>query len=113
MTNSFSQDVIYAVCNGQIKTSKHLCLGMTLKSITNSKKVVNIINKYGHCAGYTTIEELETEATFTSTNQAQVCPEDIVKRPGLCTGVAYNNFDRFVNTSIGKDTLHDTVGIIF
>lgn len=113
LANSFSQDVIYAVSNGQIKTSKHLCLGMTLKSITNSKKVINIINKYGHCAGYTTIEELETEATFTSSNEAQVCPEDIVRRRGLSTGVAYNNFDRFVDTSTGKHTLHDTVGIIF
>lgn len=59
--------------NKNIKTPL-LCYD--LKSITNSKKVVNIINKYEHCAGYATIEELETEATFTSTNQAQVCPKD-------------------------------------
>jgi len=29
------------------------------------------------------------------------------------TGVAFDNFDRFVETSSGKDTLHDTVGIIY
>lgn len=31
----------------------------------------------------------------------------------VCTGLALNNFDRFVDTPSGKDTLHDTIGIIF
>lgn len=58
---------------------------------------------------------METEATYTSTSESQVCPEDIKKRRGLGTGLAYNNFDRFVDTNSGEDTLHlhDTVGIIF
>ncbi|CAB3999456.1 Hypothetical predicted protein, partial [Paramuricea clavata] len=29
------------------------------------------------------------------------------------TGVAFDNFDRFVETLSGKDTLHDTVGIAY
>lgn len=35
------------------------------------------------------------------------------RRPDLNTGVVFDNFDRFVETHNGKDTLHDTVGIIF
>lgn len=31
----------------------------------------------------------------------------------MCTGIAFDNFDRFVDTLTGKDTLHDTVGIIY
>ena len=31
----------------------------------------------------------------------------------MCTGLAFNNFDRFVDTLTGKDTVHDTVGIIY
>ncbi|GFW80338.1 uncharacterized protein TNCV_2944711 [Trichonephila clavipes] len=54
---SYSQDVIFAVHNGHVKTSKHIML--------------------------------------------------------VFTGVAYDNFDRFVETTNGKDTLHDTVGIIY
>lgn len=42
-----------------------------------------------------------------------VCPEDIRKALGLCTGVAFDNFDRFVDTSNGWDTLNDTVRIIY
>ncbi|CAH0731407.1 unnamed protein product, partial [Brenthis ino] len=86
---------------------------MALKGLTNSKKIINIINKYGHSCSYTVLEELETEATFGSAQQNFVCPEGIIRSKNLCTGVAYDNFDRFVDTSSGKDTLHDTVGIIF
>ncbi|KAG5894728.1 hypothetical protein JTB14_006147 [Gonioctena quinquepunctata] len=31
----------------------------------------------------------------------------------LCTGVAFDNFDRYVDTLDGKETLYDTVGIIY
>ena len=30
-----------------------------------------------------------------------------------CTGLAFDNYDRFVETLTGKDTLHDTVGIAY
>lgn len=36
LVKSFSEDAIYAVSNGKIKTSKHLTLEMSLKSLTNS-----------------------------------------------------------------------------
>ncbi|KAL4702648.1 hypothetical protein ACJJTC_016455 [Scirpophaga incertulas] len=62
---------------------------------------------------YHTVEELETEATFASSSRFLSCPEGIITADGLCTGVAYDNFDRFVDTASGKNTLHDTVGIIY
>ena len=33
--------------------------------------------------------------------------------PKCGTGVAWDNFDRFVETVSGKDTVHDTVGIAY
>ncbi|KAK0166606.1 hypothetical protein PV327_004099 [Microctonus hyperodae] len=42
---------------------------------------------------YHTIEELETEATFSSSSRSLSCPEGIITAGGLCTGVAYDNFD--------------------
>ncbi|XP_028982536.1 uncharacterized protein LOC114841645, partial [Diachasma alloeum] len=106
-------DVIYAVSNGQVKPSKHMSLGITLKSLTNSRKIISIVNKYGHCCSYNVLEGLETELTYAATETAQVCPPGVSLVPHLSTGVAYDNFDRFVETPNGKDTLHDTVGIIF
>ncbi|CAH0562871.1 unnamed protein product [Brassicogethes aeneus] len=108
---SIGKDLIYAASGHKIKTSKHITLGLTVKSLCNSKKVVNILSKYGHCCSYTTLEELETELTFSTVNSGYVCPEDILRRPDLNTGVAFDNLDRFVETMNGKDTLDDTVGL--
>ena len=33
--------------------------------------------------------------------------------PEFNTGIAWDKFDRFVETKSGKDTLHDTVGIAY
>ncbi|XP_011874807.1 PREDICTED: uncharacterized protein LOC105565870 [Vollenhovia emeryi] len=111
---SLSEDLIYAVKNGKIKTRKHITLGMTLKSLTSSRKIIDITNRYGHCCSYNVIEELgETEVTFSSINRGTICPEGISLSPDLFTGVAFDNFDRYVDTTSGKDTLHDTVGIIY
>lgn len=85
---------------------------MSLKSLTSSRKIIDIINRYGHCS-YNVIEELETEATFSSSNRSNICPEGIVTSANLFTGVAFDNFDRYVETTSNKNTLHDTVGIIY
>lgn len=73
--NSLSADVIYNATKGKIKTSKHITLAMTLKSLTSSRKIIEIINRYGHCCSYQVVEELETEATFASSNHSEVCPD--------------------------------------
>ncbi|CAH2089017.1 unnamed protein product [Euphydryas editha] len=82
---------------------------MALKSLTSSHNIIDIIHRYGHCISYPGIEELETETTYYAMRKSTVCPEVIKINPNLCTGVAYDNFDRFVETKYGKDTLHDTV----
>uniref|UniRef100_A0A6P7FRI3 Uncharacterized protein LOC114331907 n=1 Tax=Diabrotica virgifera virgifera TaxID=50390 RepID=A0A6P7FRI3_DIAVI len=110
---SIACDIIYAASDGKIKTSKHITLGMTLKSITSSRKVVDICNRYGHCCSYHTIEELETEATFYANDKSVICPLNTVLLPDYCTGIAFDNYDRYVETLNGKDTLHDTVGILY
>lgn len=68
-------------------------IGMTLKSLTCSRKIIEIIHRYGYCMSYTGFEEIETEATFTSVAMSSLCPEITKKSPNLCTGVAYDNFD--------------------
>lgn len=113
ISNSLAEDAIFNVTNGRVKTKKHLTLGLSLKSLTSSRKVVEIISRYGHCCSYHVAEEIETEMTSTSCQRSTRCPEGIIRTKGLHTGLAFDNFDRFVDTSSGKDTLHDTVGIIY
>lgn len=99
--SSISQDMIFSVQKSRVKTSKHIMFGLALKSLTNSKKVINMINKFGHCCSYSVLEGIETEATFTSMNANDLCPENVRRVSNLSTGVAFNNFDRFVEINRG------------
>ena len=69
------------------KKEKHLTLGLTLKSLTSSRRVVEIINRYGHCCSCRVAEELETKATITSFKHSAICLEGIISTRGLHTGV--------------------------
>ena len=52
---------------GGLKTPKvHLMLDIAFKRLTGSRKVVKIMNRFGHCISYHKIEEIKTEATFKS-----------------------------------------------
>ena len=106
-----SEDAVFAATAGLKKPQKHLMLGIALKSLKGSRKVIEIMNRLGHCAIYHTIEEVKMEATFESTKRNLVTPLGMKPRCG--TGVTWDNFDRFVETITGKETLHDTVGITY
>ena len=84
-----------------------------MKSLTGSRKVIEILNKLGHCVSYHTVEEVETEMTFEANKKGVLTPHGMTCNPLLGTGLAWDNFDRFVATMTVTDTLHDTVGIAY
>jgi len=88
-------------------------VGVAVKSLTGSRKVIEMLNKLGHCASYHTVEEIETELTFEATKDKKFTPNGTTLSPNLGTGLAWDNYDRFVETGSGEDTLHDTVGIAY
>ncbi|KAF9406096.1 hypothetical protein HW555_013402 [Spodoptera exigua] len=45
---SICSDIIYAVTRGTCKPAKSLTLGLAMKSLTNSRQVITILNRYGH-----------------------------------------------------------------
>ncbi len=110
---SISSDIVYAVSDGRVKPAKHLQLGLALKNLCGSKKVVSIINHLGHCVSYNVAIELETELTYTVSKENILIPAEFNLNSQYATGLAFDNYDRFVETHNGRDTLHDTVGIIY
>ena len=86
---------------------------MTLKTMTGSRKAVTVTNRYGHAINYSLVEELETELAFTASANCRLLPDGMIADSDLQTRVAFDNFDRFVDTSNGRDTLHDTVLIYY
>lgn len=83
-----------------------------MKSLTNSRQIITTLNKYILTISYNLAEELETEMTYTSIEDNNISPTAI-KATDKCTHVAFDNYDRFLDTFSGKDTMHDTVGIIY
>ena len=98
--NSINQDAIFAATSGQKNPGKHLVIGMTLKSLTGSRKVVDMMNRLGHCVSYNTTEELETELTFEANKDRNATPHGMVRSADSGTGTVWDNFDRFVETVV-------------
>ena len=108
---SFSEDVLFAATSGRRRPAKHLQIGMAIKSLTGSKKVVTMLNRLGHCINYNGIEELETELTYNCSNANQITPSGMLKEKNCSKGLAFDNYERFTETLSGKDTqtAHQTV----
>ena len=79
---------------------------MAIKSLTGSKTVLQILNRYGYCSNYNTIQEIETELTFEANKRQEILPYGM--ELGINdTSIAWDNYDCFVETKDNKDTLHE------
>ena len=110
---SLAADTVCSVTNGRKKPSKHLKLGLAVKSMKESRRLIGMLNRYAHCVGYTTTEEFEMDITFTVTSTSKISPPNLVPDSSLTVRIAHDNFDQFVETLSGKDTLHGTVSIVY
>ena len=81
------QDVVFSATSGIKKPSKYLQLGLAIKSLTGSRKAVEILNRMGHCINYSIVEELETELTFEANKNSKETPFAMKTPPGSNTGI--------------------------
>ena len=113
--NSTSPDIVnaYACYGGKLLPGKHISLGVVLKSITGSKWVVNLLNRFGHCIINEKVHRIDTgmESSLTSSNS--LVPNRITKTPELYTALAWDNFDVNLETLSGADSVHHTYGICY
>lgn len=107
-------DIIFCITDGRVKPTSSISLGIVTKSVTGSRQMIEMLNKMGHCISYHLVEEIETELAYGCEVEKRLLPIGLnEKQPQLSTHVAFDNFDRYVETNTGKDTLHDTVGIVY
>lgn len=111
LAKSFSSDIVFATSNGKIKPSKHVNLGLTMKGMTNNKKLLRISNRYGHTCSYDVLTSIESEAAYNISKSKTMCPPELKRKPGLRTILSFDNFNRFIETSRKQVTMDDTVGI--
>ena len=55
LIDSYMADMIHAVTRGKVMTAKHFVLGMGLHNMTRSKKLIELVNKLGHCIDYNAV----------------------------------------------------------
>ena len=89
-----------------------MTLAFIVKNLSGSRKLLEILNKFGHCTSYYVAEELETQLCYVADKQSLLIPPGVVKNNTSSIRVAYDNNDRYVDTVNGKHTLHDCIGVL-
>lgn len=114
LVESSAADAVFACSGSKLLPGKHLSLGLALKSMTASKSVITLLNRHGHCASNETLRRLDmgVQESIVAKNNSYV-PDGIKKVQGLCTGLAWDNFDMNIETLSGSGTIHHTYGIAY
>ncbi|CAB4004680.1 Hypothetical predicted protein [Paramuricea clavata] len=89
---------------------KSLALGLTVRHMTGSTHLLQILAKFGHCASSDTILSYETALAKYRVSQAGKVPEGF--KVGSIPTVVWDNIDFNEETSSGKGTSHHTNGIL-
>ena len=114
LTESFRQDVVYAVTCGMQKPPKHILLPYMVKTLTGNTELIRTLNRLGHGISYSQLEENDTalclQKLAANLNQQTLIPTSI--QPYTFTNLAWDNIDRLEETLSGKGTSHCVNGIV-
>ena len=91
---SIAQDLIYAESNGKKQTHKALALGMAVRQITGSVRLLRILHGLGHTASTDTVYRHDTALATSSSNGAEkeiAIPRNI--SPETFTTIVWDNND--------------------
>ena len=115
LVDSTAADMIYSCSGGKLLPGKHLSLAIGLKSMTGSRKVTSLMNRFGHCASNEKVRRVDIGLESTITQSTGILPEgiQIVRDKSLGTGLAWGNFDINLETLSGADSIHHTFGICY
>ena len=108
---SIAQDLVYAESKGKKFTHKSLALGMTVRQITGSVRLLRILHGLGHTASVATVYKHDTAlAIASSRGEDIIIPRNI--NPGLFATIVWDNNDFNEETASGKGTTHVANGIM-
>lgn len=111
LEKSMSDDDMFVATRARSTSRNHLCIA--LKSLTGSRKVIEILNRFGHCISYHTSEASQTELATDISGRNYATPAGITKLVGLCIRLEWDNYDELTLALSGGGTLHDTVGFYY
>ena len=114
LVESSSADAVFCCSGSQLLPGKHIRLGLALKSISGSQRVVKLMNRNGHCASDETLRriDMDIEESINLDSGGNV-PKGIAKQSGRSVGTAWDNLDINMETLSGLGTIHHTYGIVY
>ena len=115
LIDSSSADAVDCCSGTKLLPGKHIVHALTLKSMTGSKRLVTLEQHNGHCTSNETVRRVEMglEEGILFQEDVNYVPDGVLKQPGLCVGMAWDNFDINIETLNGLGTIHHTYGIVY
>lgn len=89
---SICQDMLFINSNGRMQTPKSLALGMTVRQLTRSSQLTDILNGFGHCASRYAVLTHETDLAKLAVTSDSNIPKDIIKGKFTCLVFDNNDF---------------------
>ena len=77
LIDSSAADAVFYCFADKLIPGKHLSLGFALKSMTGSKKVLTLMNRYGHCASNETVRRVDMSLESILNNSDSFIPDKI------------------------------------
>ena len=107
---SICQDLIYAEAKGRKPTHKSLALGMTVRQLTGSRKLIDILYGLGHTVSSDTVCKHDSALATLQISDFVVIPRNV--NVGVFSTIVCDNNDLNEETVTGKDKTHVVNGII-
>ncbi len=83
-----ASDAVFNCTRGTVRPWKHQSLGLGLGTLTGSKVVLTILNRFGHSISYDEVKRLETEIAYACSEGGRETPAGLYLQDGLGTGTA-------------------------
>ena len=106
LIDSSAADCVYSSSGGKLLPGKHLSLELALKSMTGSKTVTNVVNRFGHCVSSDKARQIDIGMESTITLTTKLRPRNIRRDPNSCLGLAWDNFGINQETLSGAGSIH-------
>ena len=91
---------------------KQLLLGMSVRHLTESAELITVLNRFGHCASYSVLLELETAMCSSIEQRQNAILPSIVPNQNSFIHLCWDSFDLTEETPSGTSTAHTARGIV-
>lgn len=117
IVDCLTQDIVFNVLHRKVPLKKQILLGLGLHSLTGSRKIIDILFKFGHCVSYDYVCDVETayaEVAQEKAKQGFTLPlQPIFPFIPVFSHFWVDNFDVLVDKQCGGGSINTTHMVAF